>query len=54
MPIWEDAYLVEVLNPTTLEPMADGEEGGLALVEPDALPKTDGKAVRVLDHRRKD
>ena len=26
----------------------------VALVEPDSLPKTDGKAVRVLDHRRKD
>jgi phenylacetate-CoA ligase len=31
MHIWEDAYFVEVLNPTTLEPVPDGEEGELVL-----------------------
>lgn len=31
MHIWEDAYVVEVLNPTTLEPVPDGEEGELVL-----------------------
>ncbi len=31
MHIWEDSYLVEVVNPTTLEPVPDGEEGELVL-----------------------
>ena len=31
MHIWEDAYLMEVLNPNTLEPVPDGEEGELVL-----------------------
>ena len=31
MHIWEDAYLVELLNPSTLEPVAEGEEGELVL-----------------------
>lgn len=31
MHIWEDSYLVEVINPTTLEPVAPGEEGELVL-----------------------
>ncbi len=31
MHIWEDAFLVEVLNPETLKPVADGEEGELVL-----------------------
>ena len=29
--IWEDSYLVEIINPVTLEPVADGEEGELVL-----------------------
>jgi len=29
--IWEDSYLVELINPTTLDPVADGEEGELVL-----------------------
>lgn len=29
--IWEDSYFVEVINPNTLEPVADGEEGELVL-----------------------
>ncbi len=31
MHIWEDSYFVEVINPQTLEPVADGEEGELVL-----------------------
>ncbi len=31
MHIWEDSYFVEVINPNTLEPVADGEEGELVL-----------------------
>jgi phenylacetate-CoA ligase len=40
MHIWEDAFLVEVLNPTTLEPMPDGEEGELVLttLDREAMP----------------
>jgi phenylacetate-CoA ligase len=40
MHIWEDAYLAEVLNPTTLEPMPDGEEGELVLttLDREAMP----------------
>jgi phenylacetate-CoA ligase len=40
MHIWEDAYLFEVLNPTTLEPMPDGEEGELVLtaLDREAMP----------------
>jgi phenylacetate-CoA ligase len=40
MHIWEDAYLVEVLNPSTLEPMPDGQEGELVLttLDREAMP----------------
>jgi phenylacetate-CoA ligase len=31
MHIWEDAYIVEVINPETLEPVKEGEEGELVL-----------------------
>jgi phenylacetate-CoA ligase len=31
MHIWEDSYLVEVIDPNTLEPVPDGEEGELVL-----------------------
>ncbi|SMC26538.1 phenylacetate-CoA ligase [Desulfacinum hydrothermale DSM 13146] len=31
MHIWEDAYLVEVVNPDTLEPVAEGQMGELVL-----------------------
>ncbi len=31
MHIWEDAFLVEVIHPETLEPVADGEEGELVM-----------------------
>lgn len=29
MHVWEDAYILEVINPQTLEPVPDGEEGEL-------------------------
>jgi phenylacetate-CoA ligase len=40
MHIWEDAFLVEVLDPTTLEPMPEGEEGELVLttLDREAMP----------------
>ncbi len=31
MHIWEDSFLVEIVNPKTLQPVADGEEGELVL-----------------------
>ncbi len=31
MHLWEDAYLAEILNPTTLEPVAEGEMGELVM-----------------------
>jgi phenylacetate-CoA ligase len=31
MHIWEDSFLVEVVNPQTLEPVPDGEEGELVM-----------------------
>ncbi len=31
MHIWEDHYFVEIINPETLEPVSDGEEGELVL-----------------------
>lgn len=31
MHIWEDAYVVEIINPHTLDPVPDGEEGELVL-----------------------
>jgi len=31
MHIWEDAYAVEIINPHTLDPVPDGEEGELVL-----------------------
>jgi phenylacetate-CoA ligase len=38
--IWEDAYIVEILNPDTLEPVADGEIGELVMTTLDrtAMP----------------
>jgi phenylacetate-CoA ligase len=31
MHIWEDSFLVEIINPKTLQPAADGEEGELVM-----------------------
>ncbi len=38
--IWEDCYIVEIVNPETLEPVADGEIGELVLttLDRDAMP----------------
>ncbi len=40
MHIWEDAFLVEVLDPKTLTPVAEGEEGELVLttLDREAMP----------------
>ena len=40
MHIWEDAYIVEIIDPETLEPMPEGEEGELVLtiLHRDAMP----------------
>ena len=40
MHIWEDCYIVEIVNPVTLEPVADGEVGELVLttIKRDAMP----------------
>ncbi len=40
MHIWEDAFLVEVLDPKTLQPVAEGEEGELVLttLDREAMP----------------
>ena len=31
MHIWEDSFLVEIIDPKTLQPVADGEEGELVM-----------------------
>ncbi len=38
--IWEDAYLVEIINPDTLEPVPDGEVGELVMttLDREAMP----------------
>lgn len=40
MHIWEDYYIVEIINPDTLEPVADGEIGELVLttINREAMP----------------
>ncbi|MDC7227577.1 MAG: phenylacetate--CoA ligase [Spirochaetales bacterium] len=40
MHVWEDAYIMEIINPDTLEPLPDGEEGELVLtiLHRDAMP----------------
>ena len=40
MHVWEDAYLMEIIDPETLEPLPDGEEGELVLtiLHRDAMP----------------
>lgn len=40
MHVWEDAYIMEIINPETLEPVPDGEEGELVLtiLQRDAMP----------------
>ncbi len=40
MHVWEDAYIMEIIDPETLEPVPDGEEGELVLtiLVRDAMP----------------
>ncbi len=48
MHIWEDAYLVEVIDPHTLEPVAEGEYGELVLTT------LDREAMPLIRYRTKD
>ncbi|MBW1979810.1 MAG: phenylacetate--CoA ligase [Deltaproteobacteria bacterium] len=48
MHVWEDAFLVEVINPDTLEPVAAGEEGELVLT---TLTR---EAMPIIRYRTKD
>ncbi len=48
MHIWEDAYLVEVVNPETLQPVAEGEVGELVLT---TLRRT---AMPIIRYRTRD
>ena len=38
--LWEDSYIMEIINPDTLEPVPDGEVGELVLttLDRDAMP----------------
>jgi phenylacetate-CoA ligase len=40
MHIWEDSFLVEIINPKTMQPVADGEEGELVMtaLEREGMP----------------
>ena len=40
MHVWEDAYIMEIINPETLQPVPDGQEGELVLtiLHRDAMP----------------
>lgn len=46
--IWEDAYIVEIIDPDTLEPVPDGEEGELVMT---TLTRT---GMPILRYRTKD
>lgn len=46
--IWEDSYLVEILNPDTLEPVPDGEVGELVLTT------LDRQAMPLIRYRTRD
>ena len=46
--IWEDAYWVEIINPETLEPIADGEVGELVLTT------LDRQAMPLIRYRTRD
>ena len=48
MHLWEDAYLIEIVNPATLEPVAPGEEGELLLT---TLTR---EAMPIIRYRTKD
>lgn len=46
--IWEDAYIVEIVNPITLEPVADGEVGELVMTT------LDRQAMPLIRYRTRD
>lgn len=46
--IWEDAYLVEIINPETLEPVAEGEVGELVMTT------LDRQAMPLIRYRTRD
>lgn len=46
--IWEDAYLVEIINPETLEPVAEGEIGELVMTT------LDRQAMPLIRYRTRD
>lgn len=48
MHVWEDAYVVEIVNPETLEPVADGEFGELVMT---TLDRT---AMPIIRYRTRD
>lgn len=48
MHVWEDAYIMEIVDPDTLEPLPDGEEGELVLT---ILTRT---AMPILRYRTRD
>ena len=48
MHIWEDAFVVELLNPTTLQPVPEGEEGELVLTT------LDRQAMPLIRYRTRD
>jgi phenylacetate-CoA ligase len=46
--LWEDCFIMEIINPTTLEPVADGEVGELVLTT------LDRQAMPILRYRTRD
>jgi phenylacetate-CoA ligase len=46
--IWEDSYLIEIINPDTLEPMPDGEVGELVMTT------LDRQAMPLIRYRTRD
>jgi phenylacetate-CoA ligase len=46
--IWEDAYLIEIINPETLEPVAEGEVGELVMTT------LDRQAMPLIRYRTRD
>ena len=46
--IWEDAYIVEIIDPITLQPVADGETGELVMTT------LDRQAMPVIRYRTRD
>jgi len=46
--IWEDAYIIEIINPETLKPVADGEVGELVMTT------LDRQAMPVIRYRTRD